>query len=116
MIKGLSERCYRAGSYICHRGDPLDFWTGVTTGLVKTSVISEAGKPMTYGGVAAGGRFGKGTLLKNEPRRYDLVAVRDKGLAVLNRATFMWLFENSFRFAQFCRISSAREWNNYCDH
>jgi CRP/FNR family cyclic AMP-dependent transcriptional regulator len=80
------------------------------------SVISEAGKPMTCGGVAAGGRLGKGTLLKNEPRRYDLVAVRDKGLAVLNRATFMWLFENSFQFAQFCRISSTRDWDNYCDH
>jgi CRP-like cAMP-binding protein len=101
VIAGMGERRYHAGSYICHRGDRFDFWTGITTGLVKMSAVSEAGKPMTYAGVCAGGWFGEGTILKNEPRKYDLVALCDTHLAILNRPTFMWLFENSFRFAQF---------------
>ncbi|MBR0828627.1 Crp/Fnr family transcriptional regulator [Bradyrhizobium manausense] len=101
VINGISERRYPAGSYICHRGDRFDFWTGIVTGLVKMSAVSLSGKSMTYGGVSAGGWFGEGTIMKNEVRKYDLVAVRDTHLAMLNRSGFMWLFENSVRFAQF---------------
>jgi CRP-like cAMP-binding protein len=100
-LKGISERRYPAGSYICHRGDRLDHWTGVVGGLVKISAISETGKSMTFAGIGAGGWFGEGTVLKNEPRKYDLVALRDTRLALLNRATFMWLFENSVGFNRF---------------
>ena len=45
-----------------------------------------------------GGWFGEGTVLKDEPRRYDVVALRDSQIALMNRATFMWLFENSVAF------------------
>lgn len=101
VIRSISERRYPAGSYICHRGDRFDYWTGVVTGLVKMSAVSASGKPMTYGGVSAGGWFGEGTIMKNELRKYDLVALRDTHLAMMNRSTFMWLFDNSVRFAQF---------------
>jgi CRP/FNR family cyclic AMP-dependent transcriptional regulator len=100
-IRGITERRYQAGSYISHRGDRLDDWTGIVTGLVKMSAISDTGKPVTFAGIGAGGWFGEGTLLKNEPRKYDLVVLRDTRLAVLNRPTFMWLFENSPRFTQY---------------
>ena len=52
-------------------------------------------------GVGAGGWLGEGTVLKNEPRKYDLVALRDTHLALLNRPTFMWLFETSVGFNRF---------------
>ncbi|WFU82483.1 Crp/Fnr family transcriptional regulator [Bradyrhizobium sp. CIAT3101] len=100
-IVGISERRYRAGTYICHRDDRLDYWTGIVTGLVKMSAISETGKPMTFAGLGAGGWFGEGSLLKNEGRKYDLVVLRDTHLAMLNRNTFIWLFENCPRFTQF---------------
>jgi CRP/FNR family transcriptional regulator, cyclic AMP receptor protein len=100
-LKGITEKRYLAGAYVCHRGDRLDQWTGVVTGLVKISAISESGKPMTFAGVGAGGWFGEGTVLKNEPRKYDLVALRDTRMAMLNRPTFMWLFENSVGFNRF---------------
>ena len=99
--KGISERRYSAGSYICHRGDRLDCWTGVVSGLVKISAISESGKPMTFAGAGAGGWFGEGTVLKNEARKYDLVALRDTRLAMMNRATFTWLFDSSVGFTRF---------------
>ena len=100
-MAGLSERRYAAGAYICHRGDRLDAWTGVITGLVKISAISRDGKAMTFAGVGPGGWFGEGSVIKHEARKYDLVALRDSRLALMNRATFMWLFENSVGFNRF---------------
>lgn len=99
--RGITERLYPAGSYICHRGDRLEQWTGVVTGLIKLSAISSGGKAMTFAGINAGGWFGEGTVLKDESRKYDLVALRDTRLALMTRATFMWLFENSVGFNRF---------------
>ena len=99
--KGLSERGYTSSSYICHRGDRFDSWTGVATGLVKISAISPGGKAMTFAGIGAGGWFGEGTVLKNELRKYDLVALRDTRLVLMNRPTFLWLYERSVGFNRF---------------
>lgn len=99
--KGIAEKSYAAGSYICHRGDRLDSWTGVSTGLLKLSTVSKTGKAVTLAGLREGGWFGEGTLLKNEPRKYDLVALRDTAMAFMNNATFFWLFEHSAAFNRF---------------
>ena len=40
-------------------------------------------------------------MLKNEPRRYDVVAPPANGLAMMDRGTFFWLFENSVGFNRF---------------
>ena len=99
--RGLTERHFSKGAYICHRGDRLDHWTGVVTGLVKISAISRAGKAMTFAGATDGGWFGEGSVLKDEPRRYDLVVLRDTRLAMMSRSTFMWLYENSRGFNRY---------------
>jgi CRP/FNR family cyclic AMP-dependent transcriptional regulator len=99
--RGLTERNFAKGSYICHRGDRLDYWTGVVTGLVKISAISRSGKAMTFAGAGPGGWFGEGSVLKDEPRKYDLVAIRDTRLAMLSKATFFWLYEHSAGFNRF---------------
>ncbi len=99
--RGVSEKTFSRGSYVCHRGDRLDYWTGVVSGLVKISAISVTGKAMTFAGVGAGGWFGEGSVLKDEPRRYDLVAIGETRLAMLSRPVFMWLFENSTGFNRF---------------
>ena len=99
--KGIVEKPYAKGAYICHRGDRLDSWTGVASGLVKLGTIAASGKAVTLAGLRAGGWFGEGSVLKDEPRQYDLVALRDTRLAMMNRATFFWLFENSVAFNRF---------------
>jgi CRP-like cAMP-binding protein len=99
--KGITERQFCAGSYICHRGDRFDAWTGVITGLVKISAISRDGKAMTFAGIGPGGWFGEGTVIKNEARKYDLVVLRDTRMALMNRATFQRLFETSVGFNRF---------------
>jgi CRP-like cAMP-binding protein len=99
--RGMVERSFDKGGYICHRGDRLDYWTGVASGLVKISTISRTGKAMTFAGVGDGGWFGEGSLIKDEARQYDLVAIRDTRLAMMPRSAFMWLFENSTGFNRF---------------
>jgi CRP/FNR family cyclic AMP-dependent transcriptional regulator len=99
--KGLTERFYPKNSYICHRGDRLDSWTGVVSGLVKMSSVSLSGKATTFVGIGAGGWFGEGSMLKNEERKYDLVALRDTRLLLMSRTSFNWLFQNSVGFNRF---------------
>ncbi|OYX87133.1 MAG: Crp/Fnr family transcriptional regulator, partial [Azorhizobium sp. 35-67-5] len=99
--RGIVEKAYGKGAYICHRGDRLDSWSGVTAGLVKLGTVSRNGKAVTLAGLRAGGWFGEGSVLKSEPRQYDLVALRDTRMALMDRNTFLWLFENSVGFNRF---------------
>ncbi len=99
--RGITEKDFVKGAYVCHKGDRLDSWTGVCTGLLKLGTTSRTGKSVTLAGLRAGGWFGEGTVLKDEPRQYDLVALRDTRMALMNRATFFWLFENSAAFNRF---------------
>ena len=99
--RGISEKAFAKGAYICHKGDRFDAWTGVVAGLVRMGSVSQKGKAITLAGIRAGVWFGEGSILKDEPRKYDLVAIRDTRLALLNKATFLWLFENSTAFNRF---------------
>lgn len=95
------ERSFEAGSYVCRKGEPVDYWMGVTEGLLKMSSVSPQGKAVTFTGMLAGGWFGEGSLLKTEGRLYDVVALRDSRVAFMPRATFTWLLDNSIAFNRF---------------
>lgn len=99
--RGIIEKTYPKGGYICHQGDRFDCWTGVISGLVKLSNVSDAGKQVTLGGLPESAWFGEGSVLKHEPRRYDLIALRETRLALMEAATFFWLFEHSVGFNRF---------------
>jgi len=99
--RGIVEKDFSKGAYICHRGDRLDYWTGVASGIVRFGTTSQSGKTVTFTGLRTGSWFGEGTMLKNELRQYDLIALRDTRIALMNRTTFMWLFENSVAFNRF---------------
>jgi CRP/FNR family cyclic AMP-dependent transcriptional regulator len=98
---GIVEKSYRANEYIFMRGDRFEYWTGVVTGLARMGIVSRGGKATSFAGLTAGAWFGEGTVLKNEARRYDVVALRDTRLAMMDRSTFFWLFENSVGFNRF---------------
>jgi CRP-like cAMP-binding protein len=97
----LVERALPAGGYVCRKGEPVNHWIGVIDGLVKLATVSPEGKTATLAGVPAGGWFGEGSLLKNEPRRYDAVALRDTRVALMPRATFARLLDSSIPFNRF---------------
>jgi CRP/FNR family transcriptional regulator, cyclic AMP receptor protein len=98
---GVTERSYRAGELIFLHDDQFEYWTGVVSGLVRMSKVSRSGKAITFTGLTAGAWFGEGTVLKREPRRYDVEALRDTRLALMEQATFFWLYENSVAFNRF---------------
>jgi CRP/FNR family transcriptional regulator, cyclic AMP receptor protein len=95
------EQVVPAGGFICHKGEQVDAWIGVIDGLVKINNMSVEGKSVTFTGVPSGGWFGEGSLLKDERRKYDVVALRDSRIARMPRETFRWLLDNSLPFTQF---------------
>lgn len=101
VVAEMIERFIPAGGYACRKGDPVDYWIGVTEGLLKMSSVSPEGKTVTFTGMLTGGWFGEGSLLKTEARKYDVVALRDSHLAYMPRATFNWLLDNSIPFNRF---------------
>ncbi|MFO1284717.1 MAG: Crp/Fnr family transcriptional regulator [Burkholderiales bacterium] len=90
-----------AGGLVVRKGDPVEHWIGVIDGLAKMANVSADGKPMSFTGLPAGAWFGEGSLLKDEPRRYDAVALRDSLIAMMPRATFLRLLESNFAFNRF---------------
>jgi CRP-like cAMP-binding protein len=76
-------------------------WYGVLHGLVKISGRATAGRRSDFLGVAAGEWFGEGAVLKNELRRYQVVALRDTELLCLPSAVFHTLCTTSIGFNQF---------------
>ena len=98
---GITERSYGTGETVFMRGDRFDYWAGMVSGLARMGGISRDGKETSLAGLTAGAWFGEGSVLKNEPRRYDVVALRDTRLALMDRNTFFWLFENSVAFNRF---------------
>nr|WP_210309555.1 Crp/Fnr family transcriptional regulator [Aminobacter aganoensis] len=96
--RGIALRNLDVGASLIHRGDRVDSWIGVVSGLLKLGSITDSGKAVSYVGLPPSCWFGEGSLLKDEPRQYDVVALRRTQVALLNRATFFWLFENSVAF------------------
>ena len=43
-------------------------------------------------------------VLKAEPRKFDVLALREPRVAYMNRATFQWLHDNSIHFNRFLLI------------
>jgi len=99
--RGISFKTYGKNASICHVGDRLEAWTGIADGLVKMATTSKTGKSATLAGMRGGAWFGEGTVIKAEPRRYELVALRETRLALMRRSTFLWLFEHSAAFNRF---------------
>lgn len=99
--RGVTEKVFGAGSFLCHRGDRFDYWTGVVDGLIRFGMVTREGKGATLAGLRTGVWFGEGSMLKSEPRQYDLVALRDTRVALMNPSTFAWLFAHSAAFNRF---------------
>lgn len=89
------------GELLCRVGRPVTFWFGVVDGLLKMSNDSLAGIPITFTGVPPGGWFGEGTVLKMEPYRYNIQALRKSVVAGIGTDTFHWLLDRSIGFNRF---------------
>ena len=97
----ITVRDFEAGAYVSRKGDPASAWLGVIDGLVKIHSLSPAGKSVTFAGIPAGGWFAEGSVLKGQPFKYDIVALRDSRMALMPEATFRWLLDTSIPFNRF---------------
>jgi CRP-like cAMP-binding protein len=93
-----------AGAMLCRVGRPVSFWFGLVDGLLKMSSDGAEGgpaMPITFTGVPPGGWFGEGTVLKMEPYRYNIQALRRSVVAGIGAPTFHWLLDHSIGFNRF---------------
>ncbi len=92
------KRFYPAGSFICRRTERLEHWIGVLEGTAILICDSTEGKPSIFVLLSEGSWFGEGSLLKNEPLKFEAFAKTDCHIAFVPRTTFMWLYETSIGF------------------
>ncbi len=90
-----------AGDYVCRFGRPATYWFGLLDGLLKMSNDDSQGQVVTFTGVAPGGWFGEGTVLKREHYRYNIQALRKSRVAGIPIETFHWLLDHSIGFNRF---------------
>jgi CRP-like cAMP-binding protein len=86
------------GERVCRIGRPATLWFGVIDGMLKMSNDSASGVALTFTGIPSGAWFGEGTLLKREPYRYNIEALRRSLIAGMTIETFHWLLERSLPF------------------
>ncbi len=91
----------QAGERICRFGRPPTFWFGVVDGLLKMSNDTPSGGTITYMGVPPGAWFGEGTLIKREPYRYNIEALRRSTVAGLPIEDFHALLDRSIPFNRY---------------
>jgi len=103
LVRGtLYERHYNAGDIICRKGSAAEEWVGIIDGLAKISCESHTGKQISFiTGIPSGSWVGEGSLLKREPRRYDIVALRKSRIGFMPAETFFTLLEESISFNRF---------------
>lgn len=101
VLDSVTITRYAAGALIERKGGKAYAWMGVVHGLLKVSVGNAEGKMASLTGVPAGGWIGEGSLLKNENRKYDVVALRESTVARLPAATFNHLLDHSIAFNRY---------------
>src|SRR4051794_7235386 len=99
--QGVIDRRYPAGALIAAKGELSEHWFGVITGMVKVDTNLADGKSTTFIGVSAGGWLGEGSLLKREPRPYEVVALQDTRMAFMAGGTLRWLYDHRPAFNHF---------------
>ncbi len=97
-VRSLRVAPARAGERLVRVGRPPTFWFGVVDGLLKMSNDTATGGTITYTGIPPGAWFGEGTLLKREPYRYNIEALRDSVVAGLPTEDFHALLDSSIPF------------------
>ena len=89
------------GDYLVRIGRPAEYWFGLIEGLLKMSNNAQRGAQVTFTGVAPGGWFGEGTVLKRETYRYNIEALRVSHITGVPVETFHWLINHSLGFNRY---------------
>lgn len=86
------------GDLILRANEPAEGWYGVVSGLVKLQSLPSPGRQSVFLGIPPGQWFGEGTVIKQEKRRYEVLALRDTILLCLPNDSFQQLYETYIPF------------------
>lgn len=89
------------GDTLLPYGSQADGWYAVLSGMIKIQSAAPDGRLSAFAGLPAGEWFGEGSTLKGEPRRYDVIALRDTTLLCMPLVRFNELRQQSLAFNQF---------------
>jgi CRP/FNR family transcriptional regulator, cyclic AMP receptor protein len=98
VLADAYEELHAEKAFVARRGELANSWIGVVEGLLKASSGFRTGKSLIYSGIPAGSWIGEGSVLKREPRHYDIVAVQPSRTVHIPSATFRWLLDTSLDF------------------
>lgn len=116
----VSERTIATGATLGPYGEHQHAWYGVLEGVIKWAISSRDGKTVTLGGQSVGSWFGEGTLIRDEPRQSDLVALRHSRVALVPADTFEWLRRHRPAFNEFLlhQVNERLHWfmGNFAAH
>lgn len=88
----------RKGDVVLAAGEPAQGWYAVLWGFVKLQSPVEDDHASAFLALTGGEWFGEGSAMKDEPRRYEVVALRDCELLCLPRRQFQELLDCSLPF------------------
>lgn len=92
---------HRKNDLVASRGEIVSSWIGVADGFVKVVTHQRGGKPVMFSGIPKNAWVGEGSVIKRDPRAYDLVALVESRAVHVPRATFLWLLQVSYEFNHF---------------
>jgi CRP/FNR family transcriptional regulator, cyclic AMP receptor protein len=98
VSRSIEIRKIAAGGVVCLTNEPVTHWIGVIDGLVKIVKDNYDGRITSLAAVPSGSWFGEGSLLKDEPRRYSVTAIRPSHVAFMPKRTFMQLLDTEISF------------------
>lgn len=101
LLEGVQTLRGAKGSTLLEAGEDVKGWYAVLSGLVMLHSPSARGRHSAFLGVPEGEWFGEGSAMKDEPRRYRVVALRETQLLCLPLALFTALRQTSLPFNQY---------------
>ena len=94
LLRETDVRHFAQGATIFKAGDPADCMFGVVQGRVDIEIRGEVVESIGPRGV-----FGEMALIDREARSATAIAGTDCSVAVINEKRFLWLVEQTPRFA-----------------
>lgn len=101
VISDAYESHHQNDEIVARKGEPARSWIGVAEGSIKASGHVRNGRVVMYSTIPAGAWVGEGSVIKNEMRHYDLIAMGRTRAIHIPRATFRWLLDTNLDFNHF---------------
>jgi CRP-like cAMP-binding protein len=95
VLENAYETDQPARELVTRRGEPTHSWMGVMEGHLKVVGVVRSGRVVLYSGIPPGSWVGESSIVRREPRRYDIV------VAHVPTDIFRWLVETCVEFDRF---------------